>query len=180
MFAKWTSLHVRVYILIFRSRPSASVVLPSYLKRKNVDERSGFTPKRTKTVQCWDRDIICLPSMSTNNSVHITYPRGRYCAKLGESGLIGKIRLMSTMTVEDVEDEIRSVFHRPMGDRKDFPFVFLQPTGFGSKSLTVPSLSPSFRWTPQQVARLGGSKQSIFILAQDKLIGVYEVSALTL
>ena len=75
----------------FRSRPSASVMLPSYLKRKNVDERSGFTPKRTKTVQCWDRDIICLPSMSTNNSVHITYPRGRYCAKLGESGLIGKL-----------------------------------------------------------------------------------------
>lgn len=36
----------------------------------------------------------------------IPYPLGKYCMKLGEKGLIGKIRLLSTMTVEEVEDEV--------------------------------------------------------------------------
>ena len=157
---KWTLLHVNVYV--FRSRPSASVVLPSYLKRKSFNEKPGPASKRTKAVQCWDHDIICLPSVS--NNTNLSFPRGKYRAKVGENGLIGKIQLMSTMTVEDVEDEIRSVFCRPMNNRMDFPFVFLQPTGSGSKSLTVPSLSPSFRWTPQQMARLGGCSASLFLL----------------
>ena len=74
------------------------------------------------------------------------------------------------MSVDDVKDEVCSVFSKPMGNRKDFPFIFLQPTGAGSRTLTIPSVSTSFSWTPQQVAKLGsGNKQSIFILAQDDL-----------
>lgn len=77
---------------------------------------------------------------------------------------------MSSMSVEDVCDEVRSVFKVAMDDKKDFPFVFLQPTGAGSKTLTVPSVSSSFSWTASQVAKLGHNKQAIYILANDKLI----------
>ena len=73
------------------------------------------------------------------------------------------------MTVEEVEKEVRSVFSQPMGGRNDFPFAFLQPTGLGSKTLTVSSVSASFSWTAYQVAKLGGHKQPVYILAQDEL-----------
>ena len=124
-------------------------------------------------MQCWDRDIICLPQAPSVTT--IPFPRGKYRAKLGQRGLIGKIRLSSTMTVEEVNDEVLSVFHEAMGNRKDFPFSFLQSTGCGSRSLTVPSVSAGFQWTAQQVAKLGGSKQPIYILARDKLTEACEV-----
>lgn len=85
-------------------------------------------------------------------------------------GLIGKIRLMSNMTEQEMEQEVCSVFKSPMGEREDFPFMFLQPTGLGSRSLTVPSVSSSFSWTAQQVAKLGGNKCAIYILAKDNLV----------
>lgn len=56
-----------------------------------------------------------------------------------------------------------------MGGNYDFPFHFLQPTGAGSRSLSVPAMSTSFRWSAQQVAKLGANKQTIYILAMDKL-----------
>lgn len=66
---------------------------------------------------------------------------------------------------------MRSVFSQPMGGKSDgFPFAFLQPTGVGSKTLTVPCVSSSFSWTAQQVAKLGTCKQAIYILAQDELV----------
>ena len=82
---------------------------------------------------------------------------------------------MSTMTVKEVEDEVRSVFHKAMSGRSDFPFTFLQPAGAGSRTLTIPSVS-SFSWTAQQVAKLGPNKQSIYILARDKLAVELQVS----
>ena len=57
-----------------------------------------------------------------------------------------------------------------MGSRADFPFVFLQLTGIGARTLTVPSVSNSFCWTAQQVAKLGGHKTPIYILAKDAQI----------
>jgi len=81
------------------------------------------------------------------------------------------------MTVKEVEDEVRSVFFKAMGGRSDFPFIFLQPAGAGSRTLAIPSVSSSFSWTAQQVAKLGpNSKQSIYILAKDKLAVDLEVS----
>lgn len=109
-----------------------------------------------------------MPSEADSN-ITVTYPRGKVRAKLGESGLIGKLRLSSAMTVEEVEKEVRSVFSQPMGGMSDFPFSFLQPTGMGSRTLTVPSTSSSFSWTAQQVAKLAGYKQVIYILAHDEL-----------
>ena len=113
---------------------------------------------------------MCLPqkyARSSNNT--LTFPRGRNRLQLGKSGLIGKIRLTSTMTVNEVEAEIRSAFSKSMNNREDFPFVFLQPTGCGSRSLTLPAVSSSFSWTSQMVARLGPTKRPIYILAQDTL-----------
>lgn len=136
------------------------------MKRKSPGETS--VSKRAKTTQVWDRDIICLPKCS-DAAAPLSFPRGRYRTKLGEKGLIGKIRLTSSMNVAEVEEEVRSVFQIPMGGSDDFSFQYLQSTGVGTKTLTVPSVSSSFSWTPQQVAKLGNSKQAIYILALDEL-----------
>jgi len=136
------------------------------MKRKSPGETSGS--KHAKTTQVWDRDIVCLPKCS-DPGVPLSFPHGRYRTKLGENGLIGKIRLTTSMSVTEVEEEVRSVFQTPMGGKDDFRFQFLQSTGAGTKTLTVPSVSSSFLWTPQQVAKLGSSKQAIYIIALDEL-----------
>ena len=71
-----------------------------------------------------------------------SYSRGKHRAWLGKSGLIGKIRLVSTMTTTEIDNEVRSVFEKVMGGRSDFPFIFLQPT---SRTLMIPSVSSSFQ-----------------------------------
>ena len=70
---------------------------------------------------------------------------------------------------DDVAADIRSIFKCPMNNEPNFPFLYLQPTGCGSKSLTIPSQSSAFRWTSQQVARLSGQAGSINIQAQSEL-----------
>lgn len=69
------------------------------------------------------------------------------------------------MTVEEVGNEIRSVFDFPMGGDYSFPFKYLQPTGDGVRSLSIPPVSNSFQWTAQQVAKLGNQRNNIYILA---------------
>ena len=86
---------------------SASVILPSYLKRKRLQEEKQRGSKSPKPVQTWDRDIMCLPQQS---DAQVPYPRGKYHSWLGKHGLIGKIHLTSAMTVAEVENEVRSVF----------------------------------------------------------------------
>ena len=49
-----------------------------------------------------------------------------------------------------------------------FPFRILLPTGSGTKSLTEPSLSSSFKWTPKEVA--GRVDSSIYILSEKKQV----------
>ena len=56
-----------------------------------------------------------------------------------------------------------------MNNDPNFPFLYLQPTGCGSKSLIIPSQSSTFNWTSPQVARLSGQAGSIYILAQSEL-----------
>ncbi len=145
-------------------------ILPSFLKRK-CKKQGGTRPKKASVEKSWDRDIICLPMSRRNhaNRNSFSYPRGQYRAELGRNGLIGKIHLTSLMLEEDVKNEIRSVFHEPMAGDPNFPFDFLQPTGGGSKLLAIPSVSSSFRWNAQQVARLATQKGAIYILAQAEL-----------
>ena len=46
-----------------------------------------------------------------------------------------------------------------------FPFMYLQPTGGGNRSLTIPSVSSSYEWTLQQVAKLANARGAIYIMA---------------
>lgn len=115
---------------------------------------------------------MCLPNsreIFSKGGGAIKFPRGKYRSLLASLGLIGKLHLTSEMTEEDVANEIRLIFKGPMKEDPNFPFVYLQSTGRGSRSLTIPSQSLSFNWVPQQVARLSGQSGVIYILAQAEL-----------
>ena len=113
---------------------------------------------------------MCIPKQINRLPAGgIKYPRGKYRAYLTSSGLFGKLHLTSEMSDEDVKCEIRSIFKGPMQNDPNFPFVYLQGTGGGAKCLTVPSQSSSFKWTPQQVARISSQSGTIYILAQADL-----------
>ena len=142
--------------------------MPSYLKRKSSGCGAGKS-KKLKTVTTWDRDIVCLPKESRQGESYIPYPRGKFRSKLGRDGLVGKVHLTSEMTVEEVEGEIQSLFEPAMGGDAAFPFKYLQATGGGSRSLSIPSVSTSFRWTAPQVAKLGNQRNTIYILAERDL-----------
>ena len=90
----WKS-HIRVKLFIFIG--VLKDILPSFLrKRKAVSSSEKNTGKRSKSMQVLDRDIICIPD--SKSCQKIPYPRGKYRSQLGEDGVIGKIRLISTMT----------------------------------------------------------------------------------
>ena len=61
-----------------------------------------------------------------------------------------------------------------MGSDPVFPFIFLQTVGEGTKTLVIPSVSPHYSWTVQQVARLAGQGGIVYILAQaDKCLQLW-------
>ena len=154
-------------MFIYSNRPTA-LTLPSYLRQKRVSANTR-SAKRPKVIQAWDRDIVCLPEC-LNNRGTVKYQRGKYRTRLGTLGLMGKIHITENMEVEEVAMEVRSVFKEPMGNKSDFPFSYLQPTGSGSRTLSIPSTSSSFSWTAKQVARLGNNTGTIYILANHDLI----------
>ena len=61
-----------------------------------------------------------------------------------------------------------SVFSKAMKGNTSFEFSILHPIGGGSKSLTVPKTSTSFKWTAKEVAKAAG-KGTVYIWAQDDL-----------
>ena len=70
------------------------------------------------------------------------------------------------MTVEEVGKEIRSAF--------EFAMVFFSIqistiNWWWSSTLSIPSVSSSFQWTAQQVAKLGNQRHTIYILAENDL-----------
>ncbi len=101
---------------------------------------------------------MCIPNFNTKAGNVVRIPHGK--------GLIGKIRLQSSMEEDEKMREIRSVFSVPMDHDNDFRFQILQSSG-GAKSLTVPARSLLFQWTAQAIA--GSSKSPIYILAVDDL-----------
>lgn len=84
---------------------------------------------------------------------------------LGRNGLMGKIRLKSSMSESEIMGEIRCVFRKPMRGSSEFSFKILLPSGGSSKSLTVPALSASFTWTAGAVVGKS-SKNPIYIYWQ--------------
>lgn len=146
-------------------RAKSSPVLPSKFltKRNAITKRSNSKTK--EKVFTYDRDIICLPK-SYGRSSNIPIPRSR--TQLSKNGLIGKIRLTSDMTQEDIFDEIRSVFRGPMQGSSTFLFDVLQPAGGHSKSLTIPALSDSFKWTASAIVSKN-AKVPLYVLAKEPL-----------
>ena len=86
---------------------------------------------------------MCFPhNYLVGNS--ITIPRSKEIRNfLARNGLMGKIRLSSYKTEEEIMSEIRPVFSGPIKNQSNFAFKILQPSGGSSKSLSVPALSPS-------------------------------------
>ena len=72
------------------------------------------------------------------------------------------------MSEREIFREITSVFKVPMGNDSLFYFKILQTTGGRSKSLTMPAVSPTFKWTASAVAGRN-AKTPIYILAKDEL-----------
>ena len=73
------------------------------------------------------------------------------------------------MSAEDVAREVRSIFKESIKEHTNFYFQYLQATGGGTKSLTVPSQSASVKWMLFQVSHLSARSGTIYILAQDEL-----------
>ena len=125
----------------------------------------GSRSKTKEKVFTYDWDIICL-TKSYGRSSNIPIPRSR--TQLAKNGLIGKIRLTSDMTQDDIFDEVRSVFRGPMDGSSTFLFDVLQPAGGHSKSFTIPALSDSFKWTASAIVSKN-AKVPLYILAKESL-----------
>ena len=139
-------------------------VLPSAFLRKRCPK------KALSKMFTYERDIICLPSSFHKPSGAIKIPRSPQIREyLSKNKLMGKIRLNSSMTEDNIFSEIRSVFSVPMRDDSLFYFKVLQPTGGTSKSLTIPSVSPTYKWTASAICGKN-SKVPLYILAVDDLM----------
>lgn len=139
--------------------------LPSISERAKKVSRGPSVKKRLIT---YERDIILLPSSYGRNFTgKIAIPRGDRDA-LGAKSLISKITLNSSMSQEEIFHEICAVFKKPMRNNNNFKFTILQPTGGGSKSLTIPALSESFVWTAASLAGKN-AKCPIYLLADEEL-----------
>ena len=138
-------------------------MLPSRFLKKFTQKQTAS--KSSSRLYTYDRDIICLPKeCCKSNIIHI--PRNREC--LSKDGLIGRIRLTSDMSEDDIFDEIRSVFRIPMAGADRFSFNVLQSAGGQSKMLVIPALSNSYKWTASALAPKN-VKTPIYILAREPL-----------
>ena len=145
---------------------SYSIPLPSIIGKRRKVRTVSKKPPKTAKFTTWDRTIVCLPKSYAELGSTIAVPRKKR-AILAQKGLIGKIHLESDWSEEELFAEVRSVFNEVTGDDTNFPFTLLVPTGGGSKSLTKPALSSSFKWTPREVA--GRADSTIYILAGKEL-----------
>ena len=119
----------------------------------------------------YERDIVLLPShfaKEESGKKRIRIPRGEVREYLSANNLLGKITLHSNMTQQDIFDDIRDIFQKPMKNKKDFDFTVLQPTGGGSKTLTIPCHSRSFEWSATSIVSKN-TKTPIYLLANEDI-----------
>jgi len=146
---------------------SDSTPLPSI---SILGKRRKYVSKKNGKVVTWDREIICLPNCCTKFSSNGVLPISRKKKDvLASFGLVGRLHLESDWSESEVLAEIRSTFHDNLDENTWFKF--LQVTGVGSKSLMIPKLSASYKWTPKEVA--GRADRPIYVLLQDDI--AYEV-----
>ena len=69
----------------------------------------------------------------------MSIPRGKGRIELAKMGLVGKIRLDSSMDETNIREEICSVFSEQMQYDTQFPFKILHAIGGGAKALSVAS-----------------------------------------
>ena len=86
------------------------------------------TAKKKKDGYEINKDVICLPMHELIDN-EVIVPRGKARTTLGKLGLMGKLRLNSEMTPDQVKREVRSVFSEVMMNKEDFKFTFLQSAG---------------------------------------------------
>ena len=114
-----------------------------------------------------DRDIILLPNSFKDECGLIKIPRGKASREcLAANGLVGRICLSTNMTELHIFDEIRSIFRSPMNEDMEFSIRILQMSGGGSKTLTIPVVSSTYKWTASAVAGKN-AKCPIYVLAND-------------
>ena len=86
------------------------------------------------------------------------------------------LTMTSDMTQDDIYDEIQSVFRGPMDGSNTFLFDVLQPAGCHSKSLTIPALSDSFKWTASTIVSKMPKFLSIFLLRSRSCLRVFPLT----
>ena len=112
--------------------------------------------------------VSCTPKPPLSVGLRIRIPRGEVRESLSANSLLGKITLHSNMTQQDIFDDIRDIFQKPMKNKKDFDFTVLQPTGGGSKTLTIPCHSRSFEWSATSIVSKN-TKTPIYLLANEDI-----------
>lgn len=84
--------------------------------------------------------------------------------------MVGQLHLESDWSESEVIAEIRSTFSDNVTE--DVQFQFLQFTGTGTKSLMVPKVSSSYKWTPKEVA--GRADRPIYLLLLPLALETYD------
>ena len=110
-----------------------------------------------------------LPKDYHPNNQKIPIPRGAKRGEIAMAGLIGRISLSSTMSEEDIREEICAIFTVAIGADDKFPFRFLQTVGGGTKYLNMPCQTSNLEWTAQDLISSAG-KGAIYILAEKDTI----------
>ena len=105
----------------------------------------------------------CYMELFSSNGV-MSIPRKKKDI-LASFGLVGRLHLESNCCESEVLAEIRSTFSETVPG--DAQFKFLQFTGTGTKSLMIPKISSSYKWTPKEVARR--ANRPIYLLLQSDL-----------
>ncbi len=144
----------------------------SFLNRNRPIKRTVSTKPRGKGKGreiTYERDIICLPKSFGAHKDLIEKPKTKMKRQfLVRNKLVGKLKILSSMDEEEVFYEIRSIFRKPMRGDESFQFKILQPCGGDSRSLMLPEVSETYRYTAGAVAGRN-AKTPVYILAEDPL-----------
>ena len=148
---------------ILCSASAEATTVPLILGKRR---RRKVSVKPSKVV-AWDREVVCLPHsymklFSTNGVMLI--PRKKKDT-LASFGLVGRLHLESDWSECEVVAEICSTFSDLT---EDIQFQFLQFTGTGTKSLMIPKVSSSYKWTPKEVAERADRPIYLLLLADLK------------
>ena len=153
--------------------------LPSVFEKKKQKKSSSSK----KTTSFYVRDIEVIPREWGKDHSHVPIPRMEKRKILSDAGLLGKFEFNSDMSADDVSKEICTVFSQPFqlslslierGER--FKFKYLQKSGEGTRSLCCPTVKENFEWTGRVVSTLAKSGGCIYLLADETIECLYDVS----